>query len=592
MPLEYKVDKFGIRTKYLLIIATIYILVALIGIFSAHQMIFSRFSRLENESVKVDISRVEDAIKLQTEALTNKMGDWAAWDDAFAFMKDGNKTFEASSLALGSLLTMKIDTFIWRTRAGQIRWAKNLDYEKGTSSEVDLELLNYFDSNAENLKYLDEQTKVGVFNLPGKGPSLVGIFPVVKSSGEGPSAGVLIVTRTISKSFIDRLSSLTKLNIQYLAVESIPFSNERTKVEVLENSKIAGYSVIFDFFEKPAFALWFEYDRELFHEGQLLYYSSLVFILILLIVVMISAWFVSEKIIVSPIFSLLSQIRGLDFTKFEKELQTVDQKTNDEIGLLAKWINLFLKDLFESRKLIELERAKTLHTAKLASLGEMSAGIAHEINNPLAVISGNLPLLKKFKNEETKFNSKLDTLVRASDRIEKIVRGLKKFSRTSVGNEFKLESLSNIVAEVVTITEAKVKRHTVELILDIKPDLYIQCDEVEIEQVLVNLINNGVDAIKRNDIRWVKLNAYLQDDFVVVQVIDSGNGVSEELESKMFQPFFTTKVVGEGTGLGLSISKGILDNHKANFIINRSFKNTCFEIRFQKAKSLKDSYVS
>lgn len=265
----------------------------------------------------------------------------------------------------------------------------------------------------------------------------------------------------------------------------------------------------------------------------------------------------------------------------------------DENGQILKLLGT-CQDITEqenARKQIEVERAKSLHTAKLASLGEMSAGIAHEINNPLAVIAGNLPLLKKFRTDEEKFGLKLESLARAAIRIEKIVKGLKKFSRTSVGNDFKLESITNIVSEVLTITEAKVKRHTVDISTEIAPDLYIHCDEVEIEQVLVNLINNGVDAIKTNDVRWVKLKAFAENDMVVIHVIDSGNGISEELENKMFQPFFTTKIVGEGTGLGLSISKGILDNHRAQFSINRTYKNTCFEIKFQRANALRMSHA-
>jgi signal transduction histidine kinase len=582
----------GIRSKYLIFIAAIYVVVAFVGILVSRQFIYQQFSKIENESVNLDISRVEDAIKLQSEALATKMGDWAAWDDAYKFMNDGNKAFEASSLALGSILTMKIDTFIWRTRTGQIRWAKNLDYENGTSSEVEQSMLSYFQENAEMLKLSDEKSKVGVFNLPKNGPSLVGIFPVVKSSGDGPIAGVLIVTRSISKTFLERLSILTKLNIQFLDIQNLPFSDQKTKVQVLENSKIAGYAIIDDYFGKAAFALWFEYERTIYDQGRILFYSSFVSIILMLVVVLASAWVVTEKVIVSPILLLLSQIRKLDFSGFEEKVQTIDEKGSDEISLVARWINRFLKDLFDSRKQIEIERAKSLHTAKLASLGEMSAGIAHEINNPLAVISGNLPLLKKFRNEEQKFSSKLEALVRASDRIEKIVKGLKKFSRTSLGNEFKLESISSIVTEVMTITEAKVKRHSVEVEIDVKPELYIQCDEVEIEQVLVNLINNGIDAIKTNEERWLKLKAFAEEEEIVLQVIDSGQGISEELESKMFQPFFTTKVVGEGTGLGLSISKGILDNHRASFGINRSYKNTCFEIKFKTPKSLKGQYVS
>ena len=116
-----------------------------------------------------------------------------------------------------------------------------------------------------------------------------------------------------------------------------------------------------------------------------------------------------------------------------------------------------------------------------------------------------------------------------------------------------------------------------------REDFQICCDSVEIEQVLVNLINNAIDAVKGQENAWVKLNCFEVGSQVVLQVIDSGLGLSKEVEAKLFQPFFPTKPVGEGTGLGLSIVKGILDEHKASISLNRAMPHTCFEIRFPKA---------
>jgi C4-dicarboxylate-specific signal transduction histidine kinase len=110
----------------------------------------------------------------------------------------------------------------------------------------------------------------------------------------------------------------------------------------------------------------------------------------------------------------------------------------------------------------------------------------------------------------------------------------------------------------------------------------ISCDSVEIEQVMVNLINNAIDAGKNTPEPWVRIHAFDDSDQVVIRVIDSGPGVPAEIEARLFEPFFTTKEVGEGTGLGLSISKGILTQHKASLQLNRAMEHTCFEIRFQR----------
>ncbi|MFN8846301.1 MAG: sensor histidine kinase [Bdellovibrionales bacterium] len=114
----------------------------------------------------------------------------------------------------------------------------------------------------------------------------------------------------------------------------------------------------------------------------------------------------------------------------------------------------------------------------------------------------------------------------------------------------------------------------------------ILCDSIEIEQVLVNLINNGIDAASKTDEKWVYINIFDEKNELVIQIIDSGNGIPPEIEEKIFQPFFTTKAVGEGTGLGLSIVKGILDQHKAQIQLRRDIKNTCFEVRFRKIEAV------
>jgi len=242
-------------------------------------------------------------------------------------------------------------------------------------------------------------------------------------------------------------------------------------------------------------------------------------------------------------------------------------------------------DVTEKYKLqaaVETERAKALHSAKLASLGEMSAAIAHEINNPLTIIAGTLQLLPKSLSNPEKFNLNLDKLKKASGRIEKIVKGLRRFSRTNEGSVHKKEKVINVVNEVLILVEAYAKRHSVLIAIDVDPNLCINCDSIEMEQVLINLINNAVDAVKGLPNKWIKFLCFGENEDVVMQIIDSGEGISREIESKLFQPFFTTKPVGEGTGLGLSICKGILDQHKASITILHSMPNTCFEIRFKR----------
>lgn len=252
-------------------------------------------------------------------------------------------------------------------------------------------------------------------------------------------------------------------------------------------------------------------------------------------------------------------------------------------------INMDVTEEIKIKKDLEFERTKSLKNAKLASLGEMSAGIAHEINNPLAIISGTVGLLSKFSHTPEKFAAKVETIKKSCDRISRIVGGLRKFSRSGDKSNLKNYELSKIIQDTVILTEAKSKRHSTPVILDSRSSSFVYCDEVEIEQVFVNLINNAIDAVKEQSERWVKVSLYDEGASVVIRVMDSGSGIPENVRDKLFEPFFTTKKVGEGTGLGLSITKGILDEHKATIHVVSECSNTCFEIRFSRAEEIKDA---
>lgn len=229
---------------------------------------------------------------------------------------------------------------------------------------------------------------------------------------------------------------------------------------------------------------------------------------------------------------------------------------------------------------IKQAEEQLIQASKLASLGEISAGIAHEINNPLTVIAGSVVLLTKAMNDPIKFSEKIETIKRATDRIKKIVSGLSKFSRSSKRSDFGTYCLAEIVRESILLTEEKARRYNTRVTCDLKTEAPIYCDEIEIEQVVINLINNAIDAVKGKSEKWVKLEVSEEPHSIRLRVTDSGAGIPVAIVNRLFDPFFTTKGVGEGTGLGLSIAKGILDEHKATITVLKDTANTCFEVSF------------
>jgi PAS domain S-box-containing protein len=232
---------------------------------------------------------------------------------------------------------------------------------------------------------------------------------------------------------------------------------------------------------------------------------------------------------------------------------------------------------------LKMERQKTIQAAKMASLGELSAGVAHEINNPLAIITMSLLSLDRSTDQSPKFKDNVAKVRRAVERIAKIVNGLKKFSRSSGQAQLEKKMLSSIVQNVMVMVEPKAKREGVSLSLELKTHGEILCDEIAIEQVIINLVNNAIDAVVDLPEKWVRLDVERDGERLALKVIDSGFGVPEALKEKLFQPFFTTKPVGQGTGLGLSVSKGILDQHEAHISISLEDQHTCFTVTFKEA---------
>lgn len=296
----------------------------------------------------------------------------------------------------------------------------------------------------------------------------------------------------------------------------------------------------------------------------------------------------NEKVCSGKKGSLIFEIIGLKGTRRWMETFAAPYTLpNGEMGHVAMTNDITDKVNFQNA--LDLQKSRLLVKSKLESLGEMSAGIAHEINNPLAIISGSVGLLSKFKDNPEKLAAKVETIQKSCDRIARIVSSLKKFSRSGNKSNFKTNEMSNIAREALALTDAKSKRHSTPVTFDCSTNMNVDCDEVEIEQVLVNLINNAIDAVKSKSEKWVKITLFEDAESQVLRVMDSGPGIPENVRAKLFDPFFTTKKVGEGTGLGLSISKGILDEHKATITVVADSPNTCFEIRFPKAEAMKSA---
>jgi C4-dicarboxylate-specific signal transduction histidine kinase len=226
------------------------------------------------------------------------------------------------------------------------------------------------------------------------------------------------------------------------------------------------------------------------------------------------------------------------------------------------------------------------YSARMASLGMMAGGVAHEINNPLAVIHASAAnLLRQVKAEGA---VPVEMIVRTGQRIEqtanriaKIIRSMLYLAREGSQDDLSLTPVTRIVEEVLDVCKERFREHSVNLLLpSIDPAVCVSCREVQIAQVVLNLLQNAYDAVMGQEgDRWIRLNVAVKDSSVVFSIIDSGPGIPLELQTRIMEPFFTTKEVGKGTGLGLSLSVKIVEEHGGKLEFTEEGGHTCFSFR-------------
>lgn len=237
----------------------------------------------------------------------------------------------------------------------------------------------------------------------------------------------------------------------------------------------------------------------------------------------------------------------------------------------------------------ERHRAALVHSEKMASVGELAAGIAHELGNPLATIRGRMEFLKMQIHAGNAGHDvtlkTVDTVEQLCDRMAGIIRGMKSLSRDGAGDPFQKVSLGRLIKDVLGFTWEGFKIHDIKMHADEVDDrLTIWCQETQISQVFVNLINNAKDAIRPLDERWIKIEVLDRGQNVEIAVTDSGKGIPKEIQEKVMLPFFTTKPMGEGTGLGLSVSTSIIENHGGTIKVDPSSPNTRFVLTLPKER--------
>jgi len=285
----------------------------------------------------------------------------------------------------------------------------------------------------------------------------------------------------------------------------------------------------------------------------------------------------------------------------------VDVKSRDEIGILADSFNRMTKDLEEAeRKLIEWgktlekkveERTQEIRqmqdhliqSEKLASLGKLAAGIAHEINNPLGGILIYSQLLLEDTDKNSPYYENLEKIVKETTRCKNTVKGLLQFARPKEP-EMTLTNINDVLDKALSLLESQAIFQNITIKREYSSSIpRIIADNTQLQQVFINIIINAADAMEGKGILTLKTSLGEDDQKIEISITDTGHGIKKEDMNRLFEPFFTTKEVGSGTGLGLAICYSIIQKHEGTIGVQSQVgKGATFTIKLPLRKEKRD----
>ena len=403
---------------------------------------------------------------------------------------------------------------------------------------------------------------------------------------ETPSAKV--ERKHISGSLISRVNLSRSSEISIDGISILPFKRyEAYKIAMpLRSSNMKGVIFIYEPLEN--------FNRGIETNQKLLVLWVFLFILL----IAIFGYYLLSKTVVKPVQKLIDLTKDISdgiipintdvgsITEINK-LQNAMIQMSEEIERSKEDLKVNISNLEEANQKIVETQKELIASEKFASLGILSAGVAHEIGNPLAAIHGYIEVLKRGGNlddsQKMDYTEKIESEI---ERINKIISTLLDYSKPRETTETKVD-LNDVVNDTIELltSQGAFKRININTDLAEYP-IDVKADQFQLLQVLVNILLNAKDAVKEDGM--IKISTFIDENSqAFISIRDNGVGIDAENIDKIFDPFFTTKEPGSGTGLGLSISHRIIKQFDGNISVNSNpGEGTEFFISFPKYESI------
>lgn len=546
------------RKRTLIIIGILAVGMMVAAYISSYSLLLGSFRELEENNVRQNVNRLQSAMSDDVNTLYSKAGDWAVWDDTYAFVVTPNNDYINSNVVDSAFTILRINILLFVNDSGQIVCGKAYDLHNMTEAPVPNSLVQEVASHDVLWRFPATDSKItGIILLP-ENPLLICSRPILTSQGQGPVHGALIMARYLDFDEIQQLAETTKLSVsiqRYNESTALPgfqnallaFSNNTTVfIQPLNANCVAGYAPTKDVFGNPILVSEIDMPRDIYNQGLSTINYFLLGFLGLTAVFTAAILLLMETTVLSRVVKLTDAVRNIGKNKATKKRVPIEG--NDELSVLSKSINEMLTDIEDKTQ--KLRRAE-----HLAAIGQLASMVGHDLRNPLTGITGATYYLKTKLEPKMDPKSKemLETIDRAVAHSDKIITNLVKYAE-----EMNFDICETEPRRILSEALSQMKVPSNVRVLDKTQETpRIKCDREKMRTAFSKIVENAFDAMPNGGVLTVESTRV--KDSVVVSFSDTGAGIPNEVMTKIWLPLFTTKP--QGMGLGLSICKRIVEAH-------------------------------
>ena len=524
----------------------------------SHFVLMDSFLDLEEQNVRRDVQRAQDAISEEISNLSATTLDWSSWDDTYAFIEDRNDGFLTANLvdATFDSTKLRLNVMLFVDATGNLVYGKAFDFHNMKEMPLPQDLFAHL-SGQGLMNHPDVKSRVNGIVMLGDGPMLVASTPIQTSEEKGPIRGALIMGRYLDRSEINRLADITHMSLSVHPAGSadlpsdVQAANSRLTEDVkivvdpLNEKSIAGYAALKDIYGKPLLTLRVDTPRDIYAQGATTVSYFVLFMLGAGLVCGGAVYLCMEKTVLKRVASLARAVtrigEGQDLSK------RVEMNGRDELSRLGEKINGMLAELEDTEhKMVQLERMR--------ALGEMAAGISHNLNNILTGIWGPVQLMQK-ETDDPKILDRTDMIAKSAERASELVNRINRAVQGSKEDSGQPVDVNAVVREAIQNARPRWKDEgessgvSIDVVTDLKGVPFIMGTRAEFHDVIINMLFNSIDAMPNGG--EIRIASSVLNGEVKVDLSDTGIGMDEETLKRVFEPFFTTKR-DVGTGLGMS----------------------------------------